>query len=310
MRKFFLLVFCLLESVICHAVYELSITAMFRNEGRFLEEWIEYHRMVGVEHFFLYNDRSDDNYAEILAPYEAEGIVEVMSWPSKDLYDLYPLDVLLDRVSCQVLAYRDALAKGKGLTKWLAILDLDEYLLPAEEATVTECLSKHFSDASAVYINWFHFGTNLVHLNPGDSLLLNLTACGDKAHPTNCIGKSIVRPEQTQEHLLWNPHHAVLQEDARYFNGDAEPIEPLGLDLKLDGMAHNHYLRLNHYTMRDENYFHFVKMPIAKILGNENLALEHYFAFNLYRDTSIIQFIRAKHPDMWEKFWKSRCKIL
>ena len=33
--------------------YELGIVAIFRNEAKNLREWIEYHRLAGVEHFWL-----------------------------------------------------------------------------------------------------------------------------------------------------------------------------------------------------------------------------------------------------------------
>ena len=47
----------------------LSIAAIYRDEGPYLREWIEFHRLVGVERFFLYNNRSTDDHLEVLAPY-------------------------------------------------------------------------------------------------------------------------------------------------------------------------------------------------------------------------------------------------
>ena len=38
-------------------------------------EWIEFHRLVGVERFFLYDNGSTDDHREVLAPYVEEGIV-------------------------------------------------------------------------------------------------------------------------------------------------------------------------------------------------------------------------------------------
>lgn len=42
--------------------YYLALVSFFRNEARFLKEWIEFYRMIGVEHFYLYNHLSDDNF--------------------------------------------------------------------------------------------------------------------------------------------------------------------------------------------------------------------------------------------------------
>ena len=33
--------------------YKVSIGAIFKNEALYLKEWIEFHRIVGVEHFYL-----------------------------------------------------------------------------------------------------------------------------------------------------------------------------------------------------------------------------------------------------------------
>jgi len=46
----------------------LSICTIFKNEARYLREWIEFHRLVGVDHFYLYENRSEDDFAPVLAP--------------------------------------------------------------------------------------------------------------------------------------------------------------------------------------------------------------------------------------------------
>ena len=39
--------------------YYLAVCSVFRDEDRFLREWLAFHLCVGVEHFFLYADRFD-----------------------------------------------------------------------------------------------------------------------------------------------------------------------------------------------------------------------------------------------------------
>jgi hypothetical protein len=277
--------------------YELSITAMFQNEGPYLKEWIEYHRMVGVEHFWLYNDASTDDWREVLEPYIAEGIVEVVDRPS---------GTLLNFISTQQSASIDALKKAKGITTWLALIDLDEFLLPENESTVTECLTNHFANASAVYVNWFHFGTGGINLNQGESILFGLTACGEELHPQNSTGKSIVRPDHVNVDAAWNIHHFVLQQ-GHYCDGDTNPLSFVGLDLNLSGKPHNQFIRLNHYYTRDEYFFNNVKLQRTRGIGvSESLVMNHYSDFNQCKDEKIIHFIQQKHPDMFEKFWRQR----
>lgn len=47
----------------------LSIVCMALNEGPYIKEWIEYHKLVGVERFYFYDNGSNDNTREILEPY-------------------------------------------------------------------------------------------------------------------------------------------------------------------------------------------------------------------------------------------------
>ena len=50
--------------------YKVSICAIFKNEGKYLREWIEFHRIIGIEHFYLYNNNSDDNYETVATVYK------------------------------------------------------------------------------------------------------------------------------------------------------------------------------------------------------------------------------------------------
>ena len=51
----------------------LSVCAIYKNEARYLAEWLEFHLLAGVEHFFLYNNDSTDDHREVLAPYLRAG---------------------------------------------------------------------------------------------------------------------------------------------------------------------------------------------------------------------------------------------
>ena len=50
-------------------MYKLSVGALFKNEASILKEWIEHYLHHGVEHFYLINDNSTDNFLDVLQPY-------------------------------------------------------------------------------------------------------------------------------------------------------------------------------------------------------------------------------------------------
>ena len=278
------------------SAHELAVAMMFQNEAPYLKEWIEYHKMVGVEHFWLYNDASTDNWQKVLEPYITEGLVEVIDWQSGG-YHRY--------IAAQRFAMRDALRRSSGVTSWLAVIDTDEFLIPMQEKTISECLEKHFKQAAAAYVNWHHFGTNRSYLKQGESLLFKLTACSKKGHPKNGVGKSIVRPNCIAIENTFTVHHFPLLSDCTYYNGDAQSIAQCSMDLKTDGKSHTKFLRLNHYHMRDEQFFRDVRIPRSRGTGiDERLIWEHYYDFNKDQDVEIINFIMKKHPQKYEQIWK------
>ena len=65
---------CRRKRLIKDKKYYISICAIFKNEGHNLKEWIEYHKLIGIDHIYLYNNFSDDNYHETLLQYMNLGV--------------------------------------------------------------------------------------------------------------------------------------------------------------------------------------------------------------------------------------------
>lgn len=297
MKKFILsLLFFIPLSLSKLDAYELAIATMFNNVAPYLKEWIEYHKAVGVDHFWLYNDKSEDNWEEVLQPYIDEGTVEVFYWPKAGLTWFRE----------QRLAIKDGIKRAQQTnTKWIALIDQDEFLLPLDDSkSIPECLNKHFQTASAIYINWRNFGTGNVFLAPDDWMIFNLTSCSLITHSRNGVGKSIVRPECVIVDKINYVHHFPLVEGSTYLNGDAELFPMVDGRVKVSG-KHFKYIRINHYSFRDEKYFTEVRLPRAIEIGHQKHADAHD-AFNLDKDYAIIEFIQKKHPELYEKYGDKR----
>ncbi len=91
----------------------LAVCAIFRDEARYLAEWVTFHRVQGVERFYLYDNLSTDDWRSELEPEIAAGIVEVRHWPD---------------VPGQASAYEDCLRRHRTDTRWIAFIDIDEFL--------------------------------------------------------------------------------------------------------------------------------------------------------------------------------------
>lgn len=55
-----------------------------KNEKPYLKEWLEYHLLQGVEHFYLCDNGSTDGTDAYLEPYVAKGVITYIPLPGVD----------------------------------------------------------------------------------------------------------------------------------------------------------------------------------------------------------------------------------
>src|SRR5204863_3517556 len=122
----------------------LSIVAIYRDEASYLREWIEFHRIVGVERFFLYDNFSVDDHREVLARYVEEGLVVVHEWP------VFP---------GQIQAYDHCLAVHGEESRWVAFIDTDEFLFSPAGDPLPNVL-RDYEEFPGVIVNWATFGSS------------------------------------------------------------------------------------------------------------------------------------------------------
>ena len=73
---------------------EIAIGAIMKDEGPYLKEWLDFHILVGIKKFFLYDNGSNDNTKEILSTYIEHGIVEYHYFPGKHMQLPTYLDII------------------------------------------------------------------------------------------------------------------------------------------------------------------------------------------------------------------------
>lgn len=155
--------------------YNLAVVAIMKNEGPYLREWIEFHKMMGVDKFFLYDNESTDDTKKILKPYIKSGLVEYTFFPGQKM---------------QLPAYYDCLNKHKMDTKWLAVFDLDEYLVPVKYDNVRDFLKTVKPDVAQIIIDWVIFGSNGHEKKPKGLVLESYT----RRAKHGWLYKSIINP--------------------------------------------------------------------------------------------------------------------
>ena len=225
--------------------YDLAIVAIFKDEARYLKEWLDYHLLAGVEHFYLYNNDSSDNYAEVLAPYVETNLVTLINFPGKMM---------------QIPAYDDALRRFRFFCRYMAFIDLDEFIFPRTGQSIVEIADEIFSHddkAAGLAINWQIFGSN--NLQTADysrGVLERFTRraprdwlpaenVSKEYSYGNTLVKSIVDPRKVD--FIPNPHCAIYFGNFRAVNENGKVVEEfINAPVTVDKIAVHHYYLKSH----------------------------------------------------------------
>jgi Glycosyltransferase family 92 len=203
----------------------LAVCVIYNNEGPYIREWIEFHRLFGVERFFLYDHGSTDEHMEALAPYLDDGLAVVHDWPIDP---------------GQLEAYEHCLDAHANDARWIAFIDLDEFLFSPTGRPLPEILAD-YERWPAVVVNRATYGTS-GHATRPDGLVIEsyvLRALDD--YPPNRTIKTIADPARTERagvHLFSYSDGFAVDENQQRLDGavtDALSLEKL---------------RVNHYFTR------------------------------------------------------------
>lgn len=170
--------------------YRISLCLIFKNEAPFLKEWLDYHLAVGVDHFYLYNNNSDDNYFDVLKPYVDVGLVNLVEWPD---------------LCSQFKAYKHCYDTYRTESNWISFLDADEFICPRYDVDINMWLKK-FGKYPAVTIPFLMFGTsgNIKH-DYSKTVIEQYTQCWDHFYH---VGKCIINTRYNIANFnVWHLHH-------------------------------------------------------------------------------------------------------
>jgi hypothetical protein len=143
----------------------VAVVVMVRDEKPFLDEWLAYHRLLGIDHFFVYDDEPDLSMDGFLKPHSQ--YVTVTPW--------FECHSHLPGRNKQTKAYTHALYHGLEDFEWVVYLDVDEFLLFRRHGSIQEFLSSFDRSVSSVSLNWMIFGHNGFYEDPVDLVTSSLT---------------------------------------------------------------------------------------------------------------------------------------
>jgi len=268
----------------------LGVSAIFKDEAPYLEEWLRFYELVGVEHFYLYNNDSSDAFADVLAPWIASGKVTLHS---------------IQGAPAQRTAVRHCLETYCSNCFWLAFLDLDEFLFAPGMTDLREFLRSYEAEPGVV-ANWVLFGASGHRHRPSDLVMRSYTwrcdldlvtfepallkepglDAGDPSsyHPVCSHVKSVVNTRAVLQEL--SPHHFSYRDGRLPVTTWGERVPGPWTDrVAVDS------LRVNHYFSRSwEEFARKLERGRADIGGKYDVQqmIERNKLFDRVHDTTIL----------------------
>lgn len=231
----------------------LAVCVIAKDEGPYLKEWIDWHTALGVEKFYFYDNGSTDDTRAILAPYIDSGVVEYIFYPGQKR---------------QIAAYDDCIDRHRLDTRWLAFIDIDEFIVPLQDPSIPRLLGR-YEEAAAVEINWLIYGSNGLIEKDERPVMERFTSHALPDFRMNRMVKSIVNPRKVV--------NMIGCHEAARLNGCA--VDSMGRTVRRHFREREPQLdivRINHYAVKSRREFE-EKQQRGRASGKQRPIPEAYF---------------------------------
>ncbi len=242
--------------------YNLTVTAIFKNERDIFREWLQHYVDEGVEHFYLIDNGSNDDYHPELQPYINEGKVTL-------LYD--------GKRHAQEELYNTYIQHYLHLSVWMAIVDLDEFVY-ARNGTLYSYLQNMSHAVGSISIPWKMFGSSGHIEQPSTGVVANFVHRRAGNYDASNV-KSIFRTAAVAKLRV---HDTVLLPSFHRIYPVFEQIshdEVIAISHVTEEQLAKHELHLNHYAIQSFSWFMKVKASRGDVMNKnvESLRDESYF---------------------------------
>lgn len=232
---------------------KLAVCAIAKDEGQYLKEWLDWHQNMGVEKFYFYDNGSSDRTREILQPYIEAGVLEYTFYPGRKK---------------QLAAYDDCLTRHRFDTRWLAFIDIDEFIVPLKDKSVPEFLER-FEGFPAVEINWLIYGSNGLTDKSDRPVMERFTRHSVGNHILNRHVKSIVNPRRVYNMIGC---HEAARIDGKAADSHGMPIRKSFRDRT----PQQDIIKINHYAVKSREEF-VEKQNRGRASGKQRPVSDQYF---------------------------------
>ena len=254
--------------------YTLTICTIVHNEGRYLLEWVLYHYLVGIEHFFIYDNESDDGSRALLQPLIDGGLVTYLWWPGEK-----------GNAQGRQNEHCFNATHVASLTRWMVNFDIDEFLVVVgytldsrvfrQRDFLLHAYLREYEEArcGGVLLDRLPFSAN-GHRDPPAGLVI-------EEYTQRSVS---VRPDVREPHMIGKV--LASHRGFKSMHGHSFTVSPgwsacfadqtTWNNMTIEDIKHRVYepLRLHHYMARSYNEC-IQKIEVLKVRATRNWRVQH-----------------------------------
>ena len=179
-----------------------AICCIIKDE-KYLEEFIIYHHIIGVEHFFIYDNESK---------------IPIKKRLNHEFFKKNCSILEIKGKSQQMNAYNHCIINTKNNVNWLIIIDGDEFIFLKKHQNINLFLNS-YKDYQALGLNWLMFGSSFHEEKQNGLQIDNYLYCEGKQDKHI---KTICKPRYVQN--MDNPHFVSIKEHHLYVDTNQKVI--------------------------------------------------------------------------------------
>ncbi len=212
----------------------LSLCLIIKDENPYLKEWLDYHILLGIDHFWIYDNESQEPVVNAIPEYIKKGWVTVNPIRGKGM---------------QLYAYDHCIQTYGYLTKWIGFIDTDEFLVPKTTKTIPEFLVD-FEDFGGLAVSSVFFGADGNKDRPLCGQVAGYLARSSDDFSMNRLIKSIVQPDKVVFPI--SPHHFMYKEGFFCVNEKIDRVDTQFFPCNVKKIQLNHYFTRSMFEWKEK----------------------------------------------------------
>ena len=194
--------------------FAICVSAKDQHED--INEWIEYHELLGAGKIYVYDDSSNPPMLAQVKSYIQSGLVEY-HFIGQGNHSSIPRP--------QLYVYDQCIMRYRSKHQFIAFIDVDEFLFIRDPSVANmPALLHEYEDYGGLAVNWVQFGSSGHIHRPRGGALANFWKCLPLQHPENLHIKTIANTLYV-EAASDDPHHFNYTEGKVAVNENFVPVD-------------------------------------------------------------------------------------